>query len=75
MELIDSMPSDATSEKLHRHAYSIEQASIATSLSKSFLRARILNGSLQAKRFGRRVVILWEDLESFLNRETTVANK
>ena len=39
MELIDSMPSDATSEKLHRHAYSIEQASIATSLSKSFLRA------------------------------------
>jgi excisionase family DNA binding protein len=50
-------------------AYSIEQASDATSLSKPYLRKLIKGGQLRATRCGRRVLIRREDLERLLNDE------
>jgi len=46
--------------------YSVEEASKQTSLSKSYIRQKIRNGELEATKFGRRVVILGENLERFL---------
>jgi excisionase family DNA binding protein len=47
-------------------AYSVEEASERTSLSKAYLRLEIGAGRLKVKRFGRRVLILSEDLQSYL---------
>lgn len=47
-------------------AFSIEQISELTTLSKPFLRLEIKRGKLKAKRFGRRVLVLKSDLDSYL---------
>lgn len=55
-----------TPEKL---AYSVAEAAERTSLSKPYLRNEIRDGNLKVKRFGRRVLILREDLQKYLSKE------
>lgn len=52
-----------------KKAFSIEEISKQTTLSKAFLRLEIKRGKLKAKHFGRRVLILNEDLQNYLQRE------
>ncbi len=53
-----------------RLAYSVDEISEMTSLSKAFLRNKIRDGSLKATRFGRRVCVLAGDLTEFLTKGT-----
>lgn len=55
-----------TSSKL---AYSVEEMSEQTTLSKAFLRNEIRAGKLKVKRCGRRVLILKDDFMNYLNGE------
>ena len=55
-----------TSEKL---AYSVEEISAQTSLSKAFLRNEIRAERLKAKLVGRRVLILKDDLQTYLEEK------
>lgn len=55
-----------TKEKL---AYSVEEISEQTTLSKAFLRNEIRAGNLKVKRCGRRVLILKDDFMNYLNGE------
>ncbi len=48
-------------------AYSVEEISDATTLSKAFLRNEIRAGRLKIQRFGRRVLVLNNDLQNYLN--------
>ncbi len=52
-------------------AYSVEEISEQTSLSKAFLRLEIKRGNLKAVRPGnsRRVIITAKSLEDYLNGE------
>lgn len=53
-----------------RLAYSVDEISQLTSLSKPFLRNEIRAGRLKIKRFGkRRVCVLAQDLETYLQGE------
>lgn len=47
-------------------AYSVEEISEQTSLSKAFLRLEIKRGKLKVRRFGRRVIIRDEDLRDYI---------
>jgi excisionase family DNA binding protein len=47
-------------------AYSIDEIAELTTLSKPFLRLEIKRGKLKVKRFGRRVLVLKDDLDSYL---------
>lgn len=47
-------------------AYSIEEISEKTSLSKAFLRLEIKRGKLKVRRFGRRVLVRDEDLRTYI---------
>ncbi len=60
------MQTSVTQNKL---AYSIEEISAQTSLSKAFLRLEIKRGNLKAVRPGnsRRVIITAKSLEDYLN--------
>lgn len=49
-----------------KRGFSVEDISEQTTLSKAYLRNKIRDGSLKATRFGRRIVVLSEDLEVFL---------
>jgi excisionase family DNA binding protein len=54
-------------QTLTKIAFSIEQISEMTTLSKGFLRKEIHEGRLKARRFGRRVLILNDpDLARYL---------
>lgn len=55
-----------TKEKM---AYSVEEISAQTTLSKAFVRNEISAGNLKAQRFGRRVLVLNQDLQTYLNKE------
>ena len=50
-------------------AYSIGEISEQTTLSKAFLRNEIKAGNLKATNFGRRVLILFDDLQAYLKNE------
>ena len=50
-------------------AYSVEEISKQTTLSKAFLRNEIRAGNLKVKRCGRRVLILKDDFMNYLNGE------
>jgi excisionase family DNA binding protein len=52
-------------------AYSVEEISEQTTLSKAFLRNEIRAGKLKVKRCGRRVLILKDDFMNYLNGENT----
>ena len=60
---------EAITEKQEKLAYSIEQISEQTTLSKAFLRNEIRANRLKVQRFGRRVLVLNEDLQPYLKRE------
>jgi excisionase family DNA binding protein len=47
-------------------AYSVEEISEQTTLSKAFLRLEIKRGKLKISRFGRRVIVRDEDLREYL---------
>lgn len=47
-------------------AFSIEEIAEQTTLSKAFLRLEIKRGKLKVKRFGRRVLVLKDDLQKYL---------
>jgi hypothetical protein len=66
MERNTAMQESVTQNKM---AYSIEQISAQTSLSKAFLRLEIKRGNLKAVRPGnsRRVIITAKSLEDYLN--------
>lgn len=51
-------------------AFSIKEMSNLTGLSQGFLRNEILNRRLTISRFGRRVLILREDLEKYLRNRS-----
>lgn len=57
------------SEQQNKLAYSVEQISEQTTLSKAFLRNEIRAGKLKVKRCGRRVLILKDDFMNYLNGE------
>ncbi|MFM9903624.1 MAG: helix-turn-helix domain-containing protein [Pyrinomonadaceae bacterium] len=63
MELIDTAA--------QKFAYSVDEVSGLTSLSKAFIRKEIRLNHLAIRRFGRRILILRKDLEIYLtnNRE------
>lgn len=63
MERNTMMQESVTQNKL---AYSVEEISEQTSLSKAFLRLEIKRGKLKVKRFGRRVLIRDEDLREYI---------
>lgn len=62
---------DTITEKQEKLAYSVEEISAQTTLSKAFLRNEIRAGHLKVKRCGRRVLILKDDFMNYLNRENT----
>ena len=57
-----------TSVANNKFAYSVEEISEQTTLSKAFLRNEIRAGNLKANRFGRRVLVLSENLQNYLNK-------
>jgi hypothetical protein len=74
MERNTAMQESVTQNKM---AYSIEQISAQTSLSKAFLRLEIKRGNLKAVRPGnsRRVIITAKCLEDYLNEGETNEQK
>jgi len=56
-------------------AYSVEEISAQTTLSKAFVRNEITAGHLKAQRFGRRVLVLNEDLQNYLRKVTNQNNE
>jgi excisionase family DNA binding protein len=59
---------DAVTKKQEKKAYSVEEISEQTTLSKAFLRNEIRAGRLKADRFGRRVLVLAKNLDTYLNK-------
>ncbi len=60
---------ETITEKQPKMAYSVEEISKQTTLSKAFLRNEIRAGNLKVKRCGRRVLILKDDFMNYLNGE------
>jgi excisionase family DNA binding protein len=58
--------------KLERRAWSIAEVSERLGVSRNFLLGHIRGGLLRARRLGRRVVILSEDLDTYLNNAEEV---
>lgn len=59
----------SVTETQNRIAFSVEEISEQTTLSKAFLRNEIRAGKLKVKRCGRRVLILKDDFMDYLNGE------
>jgi excisionase family DNA binding protein len=51
-----------------RKAYSVQELARLYPLSRGFLRGEIRQGKLRVRRFGRRVLILKEDWDSYVGR-------
>jgi hypothetical protein len=49
-----------------KRAFSVADLSRQCDLSRGFLRLEIRRGALRARRFGRRVLVLKEDWDSYL---------
>ncbi len=62
-------------ERKEKLAYSVEEISAQTTLSKAFVRNEIAAGHLKAQRFGRRVLVLNEDLQNYLRKVTKQDNE
>lgn len=50
----------------HRRAWSIPEICVTLNVSRGFVHGQIRQGLLRARKLGRRVVILNEDLEDYL---------
>ena len=55
-----------TENAMQRAAWSIGEVADATGLSRGFLRAEVRRGKLPIRRFGRRVLVLNDDLRIYL---------
>ncbi len=71
LNVIERNPKNQTSVTQNKLAYSVEEISEQTTLSKAFLRNEIRAGKLKVKRCGRRVLILKDDFMDYLNGENT----
>lgn len=58
-----------------RTAWSLSEISSSTGLSLGFLRNEAKRGALPVKRFGRRVLVLAEDLQTYLARGSRIEVK
>ena len=58
----------AAIDKREKLAYSVDEVSEQTSISKSYLRNAIRDGRLKVSRIGRRVIIRHDALEEFLKQ-------
>lgn len=52
----------------NRAAWSVQQIVESTGLSEPFIRGEIRRGVLPSRHFGRRVLVLNSDLETYLNQ-------
>jgi excisionase family DNA binding protein len=59
------MQTDVTTPRV---AWSLQEIAKATGLSLGFLRNEVRRGVLRVKRFGRRVLVLDEDLRVYLSK-------
>ena len=50
----------------NRRGFSVSEACEVVGVSPNFLKGQIRQGLLRARRLGRRVIILSEDLEAYL---------
>ncbi len=66
LNVIDGNTVTRGSVTLDKIGFSVEEISAQTSLSKAYLRQKIKQRKLKATYFGRRVVVLRDDLEAFL---------
>jgi excisionase family DNA binding protein len=57
---------------VERRAWSIAEVSERLGVSRNFLLGHIRGGLLRARRLGRRIVILTEDLDAYLNNAEQV---
>jgi excisionase family DNA binding protein len=55
-----------------RVAWSIAEIAEATGLSEGYLRNEVKRGALPIKKFGRRVLVLEEDLKSYLTQGSVI---
>lgn len=72
-EHLNTMEAAATAQRI---AWSLAEISNSTGLSLGFLRNEVRRGTLPIKKFGRRVLVLEEDLRKYLaqgspNQEST----
>lgn len=49
-------------------SYSIDEVSVLTGIGKTKLYSAISNGSLAARKFGKRTLVLKGDIDRFLNQ-------
>ncbi|WP_041802705.1 helix-turn-helix domain-containing protein [Micavibrio aeruginosavorus] len=49
-------------------SYSIDEVSVLTGIGKTKLYSAISNGSLSARKFGKRTLVLKDDIDRFLNQ-------
>lgn len=61
--MLQNMSEAEATEKM---AYSVGEISQLTSLSKIFIRNQIRDGKLKVRKIGRRVIVLKEDLQKYL---------
>lgn len=62
------MQESVTHQTTERVAWSLAEISAATGLSVPFLRNEVRGKRLPVKRFGRRVLVLAEDLKGYMTR-------
>jgi excisionase family DNA binding protein len=62
---VKEMQANVTTQRV---AWSLQEVSEATGLSLGFLRKDMRRGVLRVKRFGRRVLVLDEDLKVYLSQ-------
>jgi excisionase family DNA binding protein len=67
METLKQSPITVT-----KRGYSLEETGEVLGVSKGFINLEIRRGKLRARRFGRRVIILAEDLEQYISARQTL---
>jgi excisionase family DNA binding protein len=61
-----------TDNAVERRAWSIAEVAARLGVSRNFVLGQISRGFLRARRLGRRVVVLTEDLDAYLNNAEQV---
>lgn len=56
-------------------SYSVEEVSVVTGIGRTKVYEAINSGLLTAKKFGKRTIILKDDLESFLSNLESYSNQ
>ena len=58
-----------------RLAWGVDEIAAGTPLCSGFVRGQIKSGALKAKKFGTRLLILDEDLRSWLGQKNSAAHE